>query len=104
MYESFQLANKAAATYPLTVLLGGYYQLAAKATWGGGSLKLQQIMPDLTTAVDLFGSPSSATPNTWVSTLAADGVLFYYLPPGAYNLVFATGSALYASLTRVPLD
>jgi hypothetical protein len=48
-------------------------------------------MPDpAATAVDLFGQPSSATPNTWVASLAADGVLFYYLPPGSYNLVFAT--------------
>jgi hypothetical protein len=46
--------------------------------WGGGNLALQQLMPDPgTTYVDLFGQPSSATPNTWVSEPARRGVLTF---------------------------
>lgn len=100
--ESFQLANKAAGSYPFTLQLGGQYQLAAHATWSAGSLTLQQLMPDGVSYVSLFGMPSNATPNTYVATLAADGVLYYTLPPGSYQLVFATGSALSAAVTSVP--
>lgn len=103
--ESYKVSNKAAATFGPILLEGGCYQLSAKATWGGGNLILQQLLPDATTYVTLFGQPSSATPNTWVGNLAADGVLtFPSLPPGTYQLVYATGTALYAALTRVPLE
>lgn len=102
--ESYNLQNVDAATYGPIILTGGRYQLSAHATWGGGSLKLEQLLPDNTTYFALFGSPSSATPNTFVASLAADGVLYFDLPPGTYELVYATGTALYASLARVPLE
>ncbi len=103
--DGFQVSNQAAATFGPFRLLGGRYQLSAKATWGGGNVILQQIMPDGTTAVTLFGQPSSATPNTWVGLLSADGVLtFLDLPPGSYQLVYATGTAGYFNLTMVPQE
>lgn len=104
--ESYQVVNKAAATFGPFALEGGCYQLSAHATWGGGNLILQEILPDGSTAITLFGEPQTgATPNTWVGSLLADGVvIFKYLPPGSYQLVYATGTALYASLVRVPLE
>lgn len=100
--ESFKVSG-APGTFPVIVDCGGYYQLSAHAaTWG--TLKLQQILPDGVTTFDLFGQPSNATPNTWVVSLAADGVLYYWLPPGTYNIVFAAGTVLSAALTRVPVD
>ena len=103
--ESYRQSNVAAATFGPIILEGGCYQLSAKATWGGGNVILQQLMPDSATYVTLFGQPSSATPNTWVALLAADGVLtFPFLPPGTYQIVYATGTAGYFALTRVPLE
>ena len=103
--EAYIVQNKAAATFGPFPLTGGCYQLSAHATWGGGNVILQQIMPDGVTAVTLFGEPSDATPNTWVGLLAADGILtFHALPPGTYQLVYATGTAGYFSLARVPLE
>ena len=104
--ESYKQSNVAAATFGPILLDGGCYQLAAKATWGGGNLILQQLLPDGVTYLTLWGKPqTSATPNTAVGSLTADGALiFENLPPGSYQLVYATGTALYAALTRVPLE
>ena len=102
--ESYQVVNQAAATFGPFALEGGLYQLSAKGTWGGGNLALQQAMPDGTTFVALYGQPSSATPSTFVASLTADGVLYFELPPGTYQLVYTTGTAGYFALTRVPLE
>ncbi len=104
--ESFKINNQAAGTFGPYSLDGGVYQLSAHATWGGGNLILQQILPDGATALTLFGEPQTgATPATWVGSLLADGaVIFKYLPPGSYQLVSTTATAMYAALTRVPLE
>jgi hypothetical protein len=39
-----------------------------------------------------------------MASLVTDGVGYVDLTPGKYELVFATGSALYASVARVPLE
>lgn len=102
--ESFQVKGVAPGTYTFSLLLGGYYAMSAHATtWG--TLVLQMAMPDpAPTFVSLFGQPSNATPQTNVANLAADGVLYFYLPPGTYQLVFAAGTVLYASVSQVPLE
>ena len=102
--ESYQQANVAAGTCGPIILEGGRYQLSAHATWGGGNLKLQQLLPDGSTYFSLFGQPSTATPTTWVGTLTADGVLYFDLPPGTYQVVVTTATASYFNLTRVPLE
>jgi len=100
--ESFRQSNAAAGTFGPFTITGGRYQLSAEATFG--SLAVQQLMPN-GTAVTLFGQPSSATPNTWVNALAANGVLtFLDLPPGQYQIVATAGSAYYTAFTRVPLE
>ena len=102
--ESYKINNQGAGTYGPIILEGGQYQLAAHATWGGGNIALQQLLPDGTTFLALFGQPNSATPTTWAASLLADGTLTFNLPPGTYQLVVTTATALYAALTRVPLE
>lgn len=73
---------------------GGYYQLAGQsASWGGGSLKIDQLLPDDT---------------TWLASTALaltdNGVAFGYLPPGQYRFTLATTTAAEAAITRVPLE
>ena len=103
--ESFLLSNVAAGTYNTGALQGGRYRLSAHATWGGGNTILQQFLPDGTTAFTLFGNPSTATgPGTQVGSLTADGVIDFTLQPGEHQIVIATATASYVSLTRIPLE
>lgn len=99
--ESFKVTNGAAATHGPFFVQGGLYLLSAEATWGGGSLTLQQKLPNGAAFSTHILTPASVTP---AATLTANGVGLVYLAPGEVQLVFATGSALYAALTRIPLD
>lgn len=90
--ECFSSKNVAAATYGPYAVEGGYYQLANHATWGGGNAVLQQLMPD---GVTWFTISASIT---------ADGVAYFYLPPGQYQIVITTATGSSFALTRVPLE
>lgn len=103
-HESYGQKNVAAGTYGPIYLEGGQYQLAAHATWGGGNLALQQLLPDGSTFLGLFGQPNTATPTTYVATLTADGTLLFSLPPGTYQLVVTTATGSSFALTRVPTE
>lgn len=85
-------ATAAAAQADTFTLSGGKYAAAAKGTWGGGSAKLQILLPDGATYV----SVASGTDFT------ADGYGVVDLPPGAYRWTCATASALYLSVSRIP--
>jgi hypothetical protein len=80
-------ANTAAFT-----LLGGKYAVAAIATFGGGSVKLQALGPDGST----YLSVASGTDFTAAGYGTVD------LPPGQYRFTIATATAVYASVYRVP--
>lgn len=74
-------------------LKGGYYMVAAVATWSSGNVELQMLGPD--------GS-------TWLSAptalkLSANGAIAGYLPPGQYRFNVTTATAVYCSVTAVPL-
>lgn len=73
-------------------LRGGKYAVAAVATWGGGSAKLQTVGPDGTTTL----SVNSAT------DFSANGYAVVDLPPGQYQFVIATATAVAASVCRIP--
>jgi hypothetical protein len=82
-------ANTAAFT-----LKGGYYMVAAVATFSGGSVELQLLGPDQ---------------STWLSAptalkLTAAGTIAGYLPPGQYRFAIATATAVYASVAGVPVS
>lgn len=72
-------------------LLGGLYQVAAQATWGGGSATLEMLGPDGTNYL------------TVSDPITADGGQSLYLPPGRYRwtIVTATGASL--GCHRIPL-
>lgn len=87
-----QLFSNISATTAAFRLLGGKYAVAAVATFGGGSVKLQTLGPD--------GS-------TWLSVaaatdLSAAGYGLVDLPAGQYRFTIATATAVYASVTRIP--
>lgn len=89
--DTQKLSNVAASSDAFE-LVGGYYMLSGVATWGGGSLKLQQLGPDGSTYLDTAAS------------LTANGIAYAYCAPGQYKLTVATATALYTTLVRVPLD
>lgn len=87
-----KLFSNIAATTSAFALAGGRYAAAVKATFGGGSVKLQVLLPDQTT----WASVASATDFT------ADGFAVVDIPPGQYRFIIATATAVYAAVCRVP--
>lgn len=71
-------------------VLGGRYAFGANATWGGGNVVVQALMPDGTTYV------SCAT------ALTADGFEVLDLPPGTYRIGITTATSVQGFLIRVP--
>lgn len=71
--------------------VGGKTSFMARATFGGGSVKLQGLLPDGSTAFDV----SSAS-------LTAAGNINVEIPPGLYRAVNTTATAVYADLIRIP--
>ena len=87
--ESHQFSNISATTAAFG-LYGGKYALTAAATWGGGNAQLQSLATD--------GS-------TWLnvgSSITANGLSTYDLPPGQYRIAITTATAAYLALTTVP--
>jgi len=87
-----QLFTNIAANTANFELKGGKYGVAAVATWGGGSAKLQMLGPDGST----FLSVATATDFT------ANGYAAIDLPPGIYRFTIATATAIYAAVVRTP--
>lgn len=91
--ESFKNTFAAAGSSPVFDVNGGYYALTAhSASWGGGNVTVNILLPDgtyfpLTTLV-----------------LSADGIAFGYLPPGNLKFVLTTTTAANVALTRVPFE
>jgi hypothetical protein len=86
--NAFNLGSASSGTFQLQ---GGYYCLAASATWGGGSATLEMLGPDGVTFI--------AT----ALLLSANGLILGYLPAGQYKIVVATATAVYASVQSVPI-
>ncbi len=91
--DSKLFSNISASTSPF-VLEGGKYGVAAVATFGGGSVKLQALLPDGST----YASVSSGT------DLAAAGYATVDLTPGTYRFTIATATAVYCSVAKIPLE
>lgn len=89
-YAQQLLTNAATDNVEVRIPNGGVYNFAAKATWGGGNVKLQQLMPDGSTYADVASS-----------TISADGSLNLTLAPGLYRQVVTTATAIYSRITRV---
>ena len=90
--DGFTLSDVAAGTLGPFTLLGGKYVLTCTATFGGGSVDLEMLMPDGTT-YGLIGTSH---------TFTAAGYVTVDLPPGTYQVVGATASAIYFACARAP--
>lgn len=75
---------------PKFTLLGGRYAFAVHATFGGGNVQLNVLMPDGTTYI----AASAA--------LTADGTQIVDLPPGSFEIVITTATGVQGFLIRVP--
>lgn len=91
LIENAAAAAAQAATFKLA---GGKYAVAAIATWGGGSVKLQVLGPNGSTYLSI-GSATDFTANSFATV---------DLPPGSYRFTCDTASAIYASVYRIPGD
>ncbi len=89
--DSQEFSNIAANTAAFK-LQGGYYMVAAVATFGGGSVELQALGPDQSTWLSL---PTALK-------LTANGTIAGYLPPGQYRFTIATATGVYCSVAGVP--
>ncbi len=89
--ENIKHSNISATTAAFQ-LRGGKYACAAHATWGGGSVKLQRLLPDGST----YLSVASATDFT------ANGIANVDLAGGLYKWTVDTASAIYTDITRIP--
>ncbi len=69
---------------------GGKGVFMAKATFGGGTVALQYLLPDNATWV---------TPTD--GSLTADGGVVFELPPCNIRVSVATATAVYASASRI---
>lgn len=75
-----------------TLQFGGLYGVAVQATFGGGSVKLQRLLPDGSTYVSV-GSSTDFT---------AAGYATVNLSRGTYRWTIATATAVTAQLDRIP--
>ncbi len=66
------------------------------ATFSSGSVILKKIAADLTTYVPCENINGVATGFT------AAGYQVFLLPPGTYELVITTATAVYAQIQRIP--
>jgi len=80
------LLSNASATSSGAFWPGGRGVFSAKATWGGGTVKLQYLAADGATWIDA-GSDT---------TLTADGGGVFELPAGQIRANVATATAVYA--------
>jgi len=90
--ETVSFSNISATTAAFT-LRGGKYGMGVTATFGGGSVKLQVLLPDNST----FISVSAGTDFT-----AAGYGPAIDLPSGQYRLTVATATAIFAWVSRIP--
>ncbi len=72
---------------------GGLYDIAVIATFGGGSVKLEMLMPDQSTYAEVDSTNTSFT---------AAGHYAVLLAPGQYKFGIATATAVYVSASRIP--
>lgn len=73
-------------------LVGGLYQIAVLATFGGGNVVMEQLGPD------------EATWLTVTDPITANGGFTLYLPPGKYRINLTTATGVTMAITRVPVE
>lgn len=87
------LGSNVSATGSAVLYTGGPSLFMATATFGGGTVKLQVLLPDGSTWVDVAGG----------SLTAAGTSAVLWLPPGSYRVNVATATGVYAYLASAPV-
>lgn len=82
------------ATTAAFYLKGGYYMVAAVATWSSGNVELQALGPDGSTWLSL---PTALK-------LTANGMIAGYAPPGQYRFTVTTSTAVYCAVNGMPIS
>lgn len=90
--QESNVQSNISATTAAFELKGGYYNLDAIATWGGGSATLQRLGPDQSTWL------------TAATAITANGSAQVYLCPAQYRWAIVTATAAYLSVVRIPSD
>ena len=103
--DAVKFSNIAATTAAFG-LNGGRYAVGVIATFGGGSVKFQQVGPDGSTMIDLEAPFNNAgtEADLVISTFLANGMKVFDVPPGQYKIVITTASAVYVNIVRVPIE
>jgi hypothetical protein len=78
------------ATTALFTLRGGRYAIMGAAT-GAGTMGLQMLLPDGTSLIAAHTAFAATT-----------GFVIAELPPGQYQFVIATFTAVFATICRIP--
>ena len=91
LYNDGKAFDDISATTGQFPLGGGRYGIVVHGTWGGGSATLETLAGDGLTFVPC------------ATAFTADGTALVDLPPGVYQWVIATATALYLTITRAPL-
>jgi hypothetical protein len=86
-------SNIAATTAPF-YLKGGLYMVAVIATFGAGNVELQALGPNGSTFLSL------PTP----LKLTANGMIAGNLAPGQYQFAITTATAVFASVSGIPIS
>ena len=89
--DGYTASNISATTAAFT-LSGGLYGVTYSATWSSGSVTLERLSADGTTYIAVM------------TAFAANGYATVYLPPGTYELVVATSTAVYVNICRIPSE
>ena len=95
-----KLFSNIAATTAAFTLKGGYYMVAAVATFSAGSVELQMLGPDQSTWL----SVPAALPAGVALKLSAAGAIQGYLSPGQYRFTIVTATAVFCSVAGVPVS
>lgn len=92
-------------TLGFALTMGGYYNVMVSATFGGGTVELQQLAEDGVTWVSLkFGfNNAGAEVDLVIGSFSANGVKPFVLAPGTYRFAVTTATAVFASVVRCPL-
>lgn len=92
-HDGFSFNTPIVANSAQFQLNGGAYVLDVVANFNGGSVTLQRLGPDGATFI---------TAATAVTANGTSGAIA--LPPGTYQLLVASATALYASVTPIPSE
>jgi len=88
--ESVLFSSIGAGSTAAFKLKGGKYAVNSMATWGGGNSQLQTLAADASTWLNVG------------SSVTANGVATFDLPPGQYRFTVTTATAAYIVISSIP--